>query len=107
MEAKGYIYVPQESNPQPHFTFYKGYTPKGFKGQAYHIHVRFSGDHDELYFRDYLNKNPKALNEYAKLKEKLKEKYEHNRDLYTEEKTDFIKQATIKARQEFKDRYKP
>ena len=60
-----------------------------------------------MYFRDYLNKNPKALNEYAKLKEKLKEKYEHNRDLYTEEKTDFIKQATIKARQEFKDRYKP
>jgi len=34
--------------------FMKGYTSEGFQGQEYHVHVRYSGDWDELYFRDYL-----------------------------------------------------
>jgi len=33
--------------------FMKGYTNEGFKGQVYHVHVRYSGDWDELYFKDF------------------------------------------------------
>ena len=39
-----YHYIPRPENPAPHMMFVKGYTPAGFKGQTYHIHVRYSGD---------------------------------------------------------------
>ena len=41
-------------NSAPHIMFAKGYTPEGFAGQAFHVHVRYKGDWDEIYFRDYL-----------------------------------------------------
>ena len=40
----GYRYSPQPENPAPHMMFMKGYTPHGFEGQAYHLHVRYPGD---------------------------------------------------------------
>ena len=49
-----YHYTPRPENPAPHMMFMKGYTVEGFKGQAYHLHVRYKGDWDEIYFRDYL-----------------------------------------------------
>ena len=96
----GYIYSPQPNNPPPQMMFMKGYTPEGFKGQAYHLHVRYSGDWDELYFRDYLITHPDVAEEYGKLKLKLKESYEFDRDGYTAAKTDFIRQITKLAREE-------
>ncbi|MCR5742260.1 MAG: GrpB family protein, partial [Lachnospiraceae bacterium] len=30
----------------------KGYTDNGFADKVYHIHLRYAGDNDELYFRD-------------------------------------------------------
>jgi len=45
--------------------------------------------------------------EYGKLKLKLKEKYEHNRDGYTEAKSDFILKYTEKAKEKYVDRYDP
>ena len=30
----------------------KGYTENGFADKVYHIHLRYAGDNDELYFRD-------------------------------------------------------
>ena len=27
----------------------------GFADKVYHIHLRYAGDNNELYFRDYLN----------------------------------------------------
>lgn len=107
MEAAGYIYSPQPDNPPPHMMFMKGYTPKGFKGQVYHIHVRYSGDWNELYFRDYLKSHPDVADEYGKLKLKLKKKFEHNRDGYTYAKTEFIKRITKLAREEMHNKYKP
>jgi len=107
MEKAQYISIPQPNNPPPHQSFYKGYTPKGFKGQVFHVHVRFSGDHDELYFRDYLKKHPDTANAYAALKQALKSKFEQDRDGYTLAKSDFIKKATKKAKQAYKDKYKP
>jgi GrpB-like predicted nucleotidyltransferase (UPF0157 family) len=85
--------------------FMKGYTPQGFRGQAVHLHVRFPGDWDELYFRDYLRSHPKTAKSYGKLKQNLQLRYEHDRDAYTEAKTDFIQEATRLARKEMGNKY--
>ena len=75
MDSAGYGCNKVSNNPAPHLTFLKGYTPQGFKGQVFHIHVRYGGDWDELYFRDYLLKHPDVADEYGKLKLGLKPKF--------------------------------
>ena len=102
MEEIGYIYSPQVNNPPPHMMFLKGYTSEGFKGQAYHVHVRYPGNWDELYFRDYLISNPDLAKRYGELKLELKKIYEFNRDGYTEAKSEFIKEVTQMAKNELK-----
>jgi GrpB-like predicted nucleotidyltransferase (UPF0157 family) len=80
--------------------FAKGYTANGFNGQAYHIHVRYSGDWDELYFRDYLILHPEVALEYGELKVRLSLEYKNDREGYTDKKSDFIKRITKVARKE-------
>ena len=103
--SAGYICNTQPNNPAPHLMFMKGYTPQGFRGQAVHLHVRFPGDWDELYFRDYLRSHPETAKSYGKLKQNLQLRYEHDRDAYTEAKTDFIQEATRLARKEMGNKY--
>ncbi len=43
-------------------------------------HLRYVGDNDELYFRDYLNEHSEVAKEYETLKLRLWKQYEHNRD---------------------------
>jgi len=93
-----YHFIAKPENPAPHMMFVKGYTRKGFQGQAYHVHVRYSGDWDELYFRDYLRANPAAAREYGELKVQLAEENRNDREGYTNKKTDFIKRVTQIAR---------
>jgi GrpB-like predicted nucleotidyltransferase (UPF0157 family) len=100
MKKRGYIYLEQPKNPPPHMMFIIGYTPKGFKGQAFHVHIRYGGDWDEIYFRDYLITHPETAAEYGRLKLEQKQKYEFDRDGYTDAKTDFIKRITGLARAE-------
>jgi hypothetical protein len=83
----------------------KGYTKNGFADKVYHIHLRYAGDNDELYFRDYLNDHPEVAKEYEILKLQLWKQYEHNRDAYTNAKTDFISRWTAEARKEYRGRY--
>lgn len=85
----------------------KGYTPEGFAEKVYHLHVRALDDWDELYFRDYLREYPDVAREYEELKLSLKEEYEHDRDAYTDEKSDFVQKYSQKARREFGSRYLP
>ena len=59
--------------------------------------LRYAGDNDELFFRDYLNEHPIVAKEYETLKLKLWKQYEHNRDAYTGAKTDFIFKWTSEA----------
>jgi GrpB-like predicted nucleotidyltransferase (UPF0157 family) len=80
--------------------FHKGYTKYGFAEKVFHLHVRFEGDYDELYFRDYLRSNEEARKQYVKLKKELAVRYKHHRENYTNAKTDFIKECTKKAREE-------
>lgn len=93
--------------PKSLIMYLKGYTPRGFEGQAVHIHVRPNGDWDELYFRDYLILHTDVAEAYGKLKQQLKERYSHDRDGYSEAKTEFIKKYTALARAEFPGRYEP
>jgi len=69
------------------------------------VDLRYAGDNDELYFRDYLIEFPDMAKEYEKLKISLWKKYEHNRDAYTNAKTEFVKKYTEKAKVLYGNRY--
>ena len=77
----------------------KGYTENGFADKVFHLHLRYFGDNDEIYFRDYLNANPAVAKQYEKLKLGLWKKYEHDRDGYTEAKSEFVQKYTALAKQ--------
>ncbi len=79
--------------------FNKGYTPNGFDDKVFHIHVRLRGDNDEVYFRDYLITHSDVAKDYEKLKLSLWKSFEHNRDGYTNAKSDFITHCTAIAKQ--------
>lgn len=78
------------NSPPPHLTFVKGYTKEGYKGQAFHVHIRYKGDWNEIRFRDYLINHEDVAKEYENLKLKLADRYRNNREAYTNSKTDFI-----------------
>ena len=94
----GYQYIPKPENPPPHMMFVKGYTEHGFQGQAYHVHVRYPGDWDELVFRDNIKTHPAAANEYARLKQKLAVEFKNAREQYTSGKTEFVGRTMKRAR---------
>lgn len=94
-----YIFLHEFADIVPlHLMFLKGYLSDGFAEKVYHIHVRYSGDWDELYFRDYLIAHPETAKEYAKLKKSLFDKNEHDRDGYTEAQGEFIRTKTALAK---------
>ena len=86
-------------------SFNTGYTENGFAERVFHLHLRYIGDNDELYFRDYLIEHSDIAIEYEKMKLELWKKYEFDRDGYTNSKTDFIQKYTEKAKLEYGDRY--
>jgi GrpB-like predicted nucleotidyltransferase (UPF0157 family) len=97
-----YQYISRPDNPPPHIMLAKGYSVKGFSGQAFHLHVRYSGDWDEIVFRNYLINNTEVAYEYGELKRKLSIEFMHDREKYTESKSDFISGITKTAREELK-----
>ena len=99
LKKLGYHYIPRPDNPPPHMMFVKGYTGKGFRGQAYHIHVRYGGDWDEIRFRDYLVAHPGVAGEYEDLKIRLAGEFRNDREGYTGAKTGFIKMVIERARE--------
>ena len=102
LEKNGFIRI---STAADRISLNKGYTKYGFADKDYHIHLRFFGDNDELYFRDYLNAFPQVAEEYEHLKMELWRRYEHNRDAYTGAKGEFIRKWTNEARKKYKNRY--
>ena len=83
----------------------KGYTDDGFADRVFHLHLRLVGDHDELYFRDYLLDHPEIAKDYEQLKLGLWKQFEHDRKSYTDAKTDFIQRYTQLAKQDYEGRY--
>lgn len=98
----GYICMSQSDN---RISFNKGYTENGFAEKVFHLHLRFAGDHDELYFRDYLLEHPEIAKEYEAMKLKLWKEYEHDRDGYTNAKEEFVAKYTQYAKRLYGERY--
>lgn len=105
MKEIGYEHNQKRDLDTANVMFMKGYSIDGIKGQTYHVHVRYPGDWDELYFCDYLSKYPSVCHSYAQIKLKLKEMYEFDREAYTDGKTEFVKSIVKLARDEFYPRY--
>lgn len=103
----GWLLMSSENKPFMKMSFNKGYTKQGFAEKVYHLHVRHYGDWNELYFRDYLIEHKEVTEKYEKLKLGLIEKYENDRDGYTDAKSDFILKYTQKAKEEYDDKYNP
>jgi GrpB-like predicted nucleotidyltransferase (UPF0157 family) len=102
LEQNGFIKMSDEKR---RISLNMGYTKDGFADKVYHIHLRYTGDNDELYFRDYMNEHPELAKEYEALKLRLWKQYEHDRDGYTNAKTEFISKWTAEARKEYGNRY--
>lgn len=98
----GYICMSQNDN---RLSFNKGYTENGFAEKVFHLHLRYIKDNDELYFRDYLIEHESIAHEYEKLKLMLWKKFKHNRNGYTNEKTNFVIKHTKDAKLKYKNRY--
>ena len=102
IEENGFIRMASSRN---RISFNRGYTEDGFVENVYHVHLRYAGDNDELYFRDYLNEYTQVAKDYERMKLKLWKLYEHNRDAYTDAKTEFITKWTSEARKVYYGRY--
>lgn len=102
IEKNGFIRMSTEAN---RISFNRGYTKDGFAEKVFHVHLRYVGDNDELYFRDYLNEHPQIAKEYETMKLQLWKQFEHNRDAYTNAKTEFIRKWTAKAKKVYAGRY--
>lgn len=102
IESNGFIRMTFDTN---RISFNRGYTENGFEEKVFHLHLRQAGDNDELYFRDYLNEHPQIAKEYEQLKLNLWKQYEHNRDAYTQAKSDFIEKWTLEAKKIYQSRY--
>lgn len=58
-----------------------------------HLHLMLKGEErweKQLLFRDRLRANPRLASEYACLKKKLAQEFNHDREAYTEAKTKFV-----------------
>lgn len=80
-------------------SFNKGYTESGFAEKVFHLHLRYVGDNDEIYFREYLIAHPEVAKDYEALKLELWKRYEYDRDGYTAAKSEFVKKYTALAKE--------
>lgn len=106
LQKNGWILM-QKDDIKKTIDLNKGYTSSGFAEKVYHLHVKPLGDWGELYFRDYLRQNSDIAGQYQALKLSLLKQFKHNRDAYTNAKSEFIVENTHKARLEYGVRYLP
>lgn len=97
LEANGYICMSQSDR---RVSFNKGYTTEGYAEEVFHIHCRYTGDNDEILFRDYLTAHPEVAKDYERLKMSLLPRYKNDRNGYTEAKTGFVKHVVALAKGE-------
>ena len=77
------------------------YFNKGFPARTHHLHILPADSEDlknHLAFRDYLLQNPRAAQEYDRLKKDLAEKYPNDREAYLDGKAEFVQKILKAAR---------
>lgn len=93
----------------------KGMSCSGFAEKVFFLHVRYLGDWNELYFRDYMLAHPETAAEYGKLKLQILQDIENgkiermpngNPNGYSRAKLEFVEQISAAARKEFEGRYR-
>lgn len=101
LEDLGYIYWRDNPNPERMF-FVKGMPPYG-KKRTHHVHVvEINGEFwQRRLFRDYLRMYGEEAQRYEILKRDLALRYRHDREAYTQGKSDFVRQVMEKALLEF------
>lgn len=97
----GYMVMNENIGPDYRLDLCKGYTPLGFADKVFHLHIRCSGDWDEIVFCEYLKRNPDKARVYAALKIELQKRFKHDRDAYTAGKGDFILSCVRAARADY------
>jgi GrpB-like predicted nucleotidyltransferase (UPF0157 family) len=94
----------------------KGMTCNGFAEKVYFLHVRYYGDWNELYFRDFLKFHSDVAEEYGKLKLRILSDIEKGiiermpegkPNGYSKAKFTFVEEKSLIARQELGDKYRP
>ena len=68
--------------------------------RTHHLHLMVTGSPEfkaKIAFRDYLISHPEEIQKYESLKKKLAEKFDNDREAYTQAKTDFVKEIIKKA----------
>ncbi|MBD2536808.1 GrpB family protein [Nostoc flagelliforme FACHB-838] len=100
LEALEYIYWPDDPRPGRMF-FVKGMPPYG-KRRTHHVHVveAYSEFWERLLFRDYLLTHPEEAKRYEVLKRNLAERFQKDREGYTNGKSIYIQMVLEKARHE-------
>ena len=93
----------------------KGMTVNGFGQRVFLLHIRYLGDWNELYFRDYLLDNPDIAEEYSNLKIQILKDINDGRiermpngkpNGYSAAKYAFVDDISHKAKLTYKNRYK-
>ena len=94
----------------------KGFSVNGYAEKVFMLHVRYLGDWDELYFRDYLMANPHVAEEYNQLKLRILRDIEAGKierlpngapSGYSGAKLAFVQKHSEIAKQAFQGRYRP
>lgn len=99
LKTLGYEYWSDNPDLERLF-FVKGMPPFGEK-RTHHVHiVEPSSKHwkEKILFRDYLISDPAVADEYKKLKKKLAEQHQYDRERYTDSKTKFVNDVLQKVR---------
>jgi GrpB-like predicted nucleotidyltransferase (UPF0157 family)/RimJ/RimL family protein N-acetyltransferase len=93
-------YVFWDENPDAeHLFFVKGMPPYGDK-RTHHVHIFNECSpkwKKKLIFRDYLRVHSEVANDYEKLKRNLATQHKYDRELYTQEKGEFVKNVLNKV----------
>jgi len=91
----GFIYRGEQGIPDRHM-FVKG----GEELRTHHMHVMHKSHYEwkkHILFRDYLMNHPKEVKKYSELKRRLEKQFKHDRESYTESKSEFIEGILEKA----------
>ena len=108
LKNMGYEYWADNPDKERMF-FVKGMPPFGEK-RTHHVHIVEPASHhwqDKIQFRDYLLAHPEAAQEYEKLKLQLANYHTHDREKYTDAKTQFINDILKKVNTHFTDKKSP